>query len=906
VPETLLSTKLYIPRPRQELVHRPRLMEKLDQGAYRKLVLISAPAGFGKTTLVIEWLNHLSKPGKDKKHFKHKITWLSLDERDNDPVRFLSYFIGALNQIEGESIGEEAKDILQSSPSPLTEKILTALINDLANVQDEILFVLDDFHLIDNLFIHESMSGFLDYIPPNVHLIIATREDPLLPLSRFRVREQLTEVRASDLRFSVTEAVEFLNRVMGLNLSTEEITALEKRTEGWIAGLQLAAISLQGRDDSAKLINTFTGSNRLVLDYLIEEVLNRQPQEIQDFLLHTAVLEKLTGSLCDALTGQENGEEMLENLDRANLFIVRLDEERHWYRYHHLFAELLMKQLRRINLELIPKLHMRASEWYEKKDLPPNAIQHAIAAEDYKRAAELAELAWPEWSESFYSITWLGWVKDLPYELIRARPVLSLSFAWALLNAGNLEAAESHIIDVERWLASKAPSSDRHVVDKEQFRTLPVSLAASRAYHAQAIGDISSTIMYTQHVLDLLPEGDIQWRAEASVIQGLAYWANGELEVAHRIFYAGLTSMKPLDIIVGTFVSADMQRILGNLQEAVRVCESALQLALEHGEPMALGTEDVYSAISDLHREMGDLEAAALDLTKCKELGEKIELPDWQYRYCIAKARLRESQGDFDGALKLLDEADRVYVRTPLPVIRPISAVKGRVWIKQGEIAKAESWVREQNLSPDDNLSYLREFEHITLARLFIAQNMHAYAVKLLKRLLVAAEESKRMASVIEILMLLALALAAKGEISDAYGPLERALKLAEPEGFVQTFVDEGPPIARLLYEAISQGIYPEYAQQLLSAFPIEKSQHPETNKILSSEGEWVEPLSEREIEVLQLITEGLTNQEIANKLFLSLHTVKGHARNIYGKLNVKNRIQAVAKGKALGIISPG
>jgi LuxR family maltose regulon positive regulatory protein len=893
-------------------------MEKLDQGAHHKLVLISAPAGFGKTTLVTEWLNHLSLSTEKKENFNYKIAWLSLDERDNDPVRFLSYFIGALNQIDGESIGKEAIDILQSSPKPPMEDIITILINDIAIVQEEILIILDDLHLIENLSIHESISGFLDHLPPHVHLVIATREDPLLPLSRLRVREQLTEVRASDLRFSVSEAVEFLNRVMGLNLSIEDITALEQRTEGWIAGLQLAAISLQGREGSTNLINSFTGSNRLVLDYLIEEVLHRQSEEVQNFLLQTSVLDKLTGSLCNALAGQGNGQEMLEMLDRVNLFIVRLDEERRWYRYHHLFAELLLKQLRRTNLELIPKLHIRASEWYEKKNMPPDAIRHAIAADDFYRAAELAELVWPAMHGSVESITWLGWLKAIPNEIVQARPLLGIGYAWANLNAGNLESADKRLLDVERWLElapnnanqQGASSMSMVVLDEEQLFSLTLSLSVARAYHAQAVGDVSGTVKHTRKVLDLLPEGDTQWRGDVTALLGLAYWASGNLEEAHQTFSDGLAGMKPLDVIVGTFVLAEIKMALGYLHEAIRTCEHALQLANEHGEPMPMGTEDVYSGLSELHREQGDLEAAALDLATCKKLGEKIELPDWQYRYCLAQSRLKESLGDLNGSLELLHEAEQRYVRTPLPVVRPIPAMKARVWTKMGRLADAHRWADERGLTLEDEFSYLNEFEHITLARIMIAlyidnedDSAISKASKLLERLLQEAEEGKRIRSVIEILILQALSEGARGNITAALEPLNRALALAEPEGYLQIFIDEGPPMARLLFESFSQGIFPDYVQRLLAVFPLVETGSDTPSLDQLSDNEWLEQLSNREIEVLQLIADGLTNQDIATRLFLSLHTVKGHARNIYSKLGVKNRTQAVAKGKSLGIL---
>ncbi|MEJ2100015.1 MAG: AAA family ATPase [Desulfobacterales bacterium] len=507
--EQLLATKLFIPPTRPELVLRQRLIEQLNAGLYlnqgfgRKLTLISAPAGYGKTTLVSEWVDQMRLDGANDKQDLPRIAWFSLDEGDSDPARFLTYFIAALNQGEAP-LGEDALGMLQS-PQPLrTEAILTSLINEIVAASDSILLVLDDYHSIDSSQIDEALTFLLERLPPSMHLALATRQDPLLPLSRLRARGQLIELRAADLRFTPFEAAEFLNQTMGLNLSTEDIAALETRTEGWIAGLQLAAISLQGRTDTSKLIQSFTGSHRLVLDYLIEDVLYQQSQKVQNFLLQTAILDRLSGSLCDALTGQNNSQAILETLERANLFVVPLDNERRWYRYHHLFADVLKARLRAQQPNQVPSLHQRASEWYEQKDQPSDAIRHALAAQDFERAASLAELAWPAWRESFYALTWLGWVKSLPEEVVRARPVLNLAYAMAFLNAGKLEEAEIKLKDVERWQEAivgsgeykRAPSTEMVVVDKEQFRSLPISLAMARAYHAQAIGDIHGTVTW--------------------------------------------------------------------------------------------------------------------------------------------------------------------------------------------------------------------------------------------------------------------------------------------------------------------------------------------------------------------------------------------------------------------------
>ena len=910
MPETLLLTKLFVPPLRPNLVPRPHLIERLNQGLHlgHKLTLISAPAGFGKTTLAGEWLAGCGR----------QAAWLSLDEGDNNPTRFLAYLVAALQTVSA-TIGEGVLAALQSLQPAPTESILTPLLNEISTIPDNFILVLDDYQVIEATQVDKALTFLLEHLPPQMHLVIATRDDPQLPLARLRARGHLTELRAADLRFTSTEAAEFLNQVMGLELSVDDIAALETRTEGWIAGLQLAALSIHGHKDATSLIKAFTGSHRFVLDYLVEEVLLQQSESVQTFLLQTAVLNRLTGPLCDAITGQENGQAILEKLDRDNVFIVPLDSERRWYRYHHLFADLLRQRLRQTHLEQIPTLHSRASAWYEMKDQRSDAIHHAFAAQDFERAADLVELAWPAWSRPVQSIAWLSWAKELPDDLVRARPVLSVAYAQALLNAGKLEAAEARLMDAERWLGPMSeqlenPVTQMVVVDEEQFRSLPASLATTRAYHAQSVGDVHGTVKYTRRVLDLLPEKDHAMRASLTMLLGLTYWASGDLEAAHRAFSEGLAGIQRagnvLDIIGATFVLADIRVTLGHLHEAASAYEYALQLATEHGEPMPLGTEDAYSGISGLHLERGDLEVAAQDLATSKKLGEQVELPDWQYRWCIAQARLKETLGDLDGALDLLNEAERLYVRTPLPTVRPIAAMKARVWVKQGRLTKALRWARERGLSAADDLSYLQEFEHITLARALIAQYKSKpvdgsidEVAGLLKRLLQAAEEGSRTGSVIEILVLQAAADEAQGNIHPALVSLERALTLAEPEDYVRMFVDEGPSMARLLYIALSRGIGSDYVRRLLAAFPVKEHKQTEPVKSQAPAPDLIEPLSKREIEVLQLIAEGLSNPEIAARLYLSLNTVKVHSRNIYGKLGVHNRMQAAARARALGIL---
>ena len=511
-------------------------------------------------------------------------------------------------------------------------------------------------------------------------------------------------------------------------------------------------------------------------------------------------------------------------------------------------------------------------------------------------------------------------MKILPEEIIRARPVLCVKCAWAFLNAGELEAAEAKMQDAEYWLEpttitgekSDAPSIEMVVVDEEQFKSLPVLLAAARAYHAQAIGDISGTIKYTQRVLDLSPEGDSRWHGAASSLLGLAQYASGNLDAAYRAISDGLARAGPYDAISGNFILAGIKLAQGQLNTALSIYEKALRLVLERGEPMPLGTEDLYSGISELHRERGDLETAAQDLLTGKKLGEQVELPDWQHRWYIAQARLHETKGDLDGALDLLEEAERRFVRTPVPIIRPIAALKTRIRIAQGKIAEALDWVRTRDLSVDDDISYLHEFEHMTLVRVLIAQEKRGLvdgsihdAQGLLERLLQAAEEGGRKGSVIEILVLQALAHEVQGNFPPALVSLERALTLAEPEGYVRIFVDEGLPMARLLSEAAAHGVMPDYIGKLLAVFEAEKQKSEDKSYLppVSPAQPLIEPLSQRELEVLQLIAQGLSNCEIGERLFLALDTIKGHNRRIYDKLQVQSRTEAIARARELGLL---
>jgi LuxR family maltose regulon positive regulatory protein len=893
-------------------VLRPRLTERLNQGLHRKLTLISAPAGFGKTTLVSEWV---ATDGL-------RVAWLSLDEGDNEPTRFLSYLVAALQTI-APNIGEGVLRALASPQPPPTEPLLTTLLNEITTIQESFVFVLDDYHIIEAKAIDRALTFLLEHLPPQMNLVITTREDPQLPLARLRARGQLTELRANDLRFTPAEAAGFLNQLMGLNLSARDIADLEARTEGWIAGLQLAAISMQGHKDTTGFIQAFTGSHHFVLDFLVEEVLEQQSEKVQKFLLFTSILDRLCGSLCETVLLEPvgSGQSTLEYIEHANLFIVPLDNERRWYRYHHLFGDLLRQRLyqdtasstQAAGLE-VAELHKRASTWYANNDLPAEAIHHALAAGDFALAAGLIELAWPAMDGRFQSATWLGWARLLPDEIVHTRPVLSVAYGWALLNGGELETAEQWLDLATRLLNN--PVTAMVIVDEAQFRTLPASIATARAYQAQARGDVPGSVKYARQALDLLPADNHLRRGPAAALLGLAQWANGDLEAAHRALDEAMANFQKTGnlhfAISGTYGLADIRITQGRLREAIKTYTRVLQLVLEQGEPLLRGTADLYLGLSDLYREQGDMEAATENLQHCEELGEQLALMGWHNRWCPVKARFKVTQGDLAGALDLLDEAVRHYRRTPVPDVRPLAALKARVWVAMGRLNEAQRWVQEQNLSVDDSLSYMREAEYITLARILIAEYQREpsdatiqKALRLLDRLRQAAEVGGRFGSVIEIGVLQALAHQSQGNLAPALVALESVLKLAEPEGYVRIFVDEGIPMAELLSEAAVRRIMPDYTGKLLAYFEAEKpkSKDKANLPLVTSDRPLIEPLSPRELEVLQLMAQGLSNQEISERLFLALSTVKGHNRIIFAKLEVQRRTEAVARARELGLL---
>jgi LuxR family maltose regulon positive regulatory protein len=955
----ILRTKLYIPPPRPELVSRPRLVERLNAGLHRKLTLISAPAGFGKTTLVSEWVHTMGRvsppiagapgppttcPGAQDGYAcgpsapsRHRLGspgagagrtgWLSLDEDDNDPTRFLAYLIAALRTIEA-SIGKGVLSALQSPQPPPAEAVLISLINEIAAIPGSIILVLDDHHSIESSPVDDALAFLLERLPVNMHLVIATREDPHLPLARLRAGGQLTELRGTDLRFTSSEAAEFLNRVMGLDLSAEDIAVLERRTEGWIAGLQLAAISMQGHKDVTGFIQSFTGSHRYVLDYLVQEVLEQQSERVQTFLLQTAVLDRLTGSLCDAVRfgtaetpstakGTANdGQATLEMLERANLFIVPLDDERRWYRYHHLFADLLRRRLTQTQPEQLPVLHGSASKWYEQNGLIDEAIEHALRAKEFERTAHLIEsVADAVWARGG-NIKLRRWLDGLPVELVLSKPQLCIFRAWELFASGRQDAAERFLqaaglgydsstdraTETESLQRDQPPGSSRLGV-RGRAAAIQAWMATYRRHN------IPGLIQHLRQALEYLPERDLNWRSAAATTLGDVHAFRGDMLAAYQ---ARLEALKACEAAGNTYLfmynSAKLALNLkaqGRLLQVRELCQQQVGFANESGMSQTAVVGWLLAIWGEALAEINDLDGA-LDLVekgmKLSESGGDVVMLGWS---CLCLTRVLFSKGDMAGAEEIVQKMDKVARESLVPtwIMNLNAAWQSRIWLAQDKLEAAAQWVRERGLELDKAPTHVSAFEYIAFARILIAQGRWDETTKLLQRMLEAAKVGGNTTRVIEIMMLQALAFQSGGDTTRAMDALERALTLAEPEGFIRIFVDEGPPMARLLYEAVSRGIAPEYARRLLAAFPMPEPEQDGRPDTQAPESDLIEPLSERELEVLQLIAEGLTNPEIASRLFLSLHTVKAHARNIYGKLGVRNRTEAVTRARALGVL---
>ena len=886
----LLEAKLHAPRRRQGIVTRPRLRERLDDREQPALTVVAAPAGFGKTTLVAEWF--AAGPAT---------AWLSLDRRDDEPAQFWTYVIAALQTVEPEA-GADARALLLA-PQVDMDAVVAMLLNDLHGVADDLVLVLDDYHTIESTEIHRTVAFLIDHLPPRVHLVIASRTDPPLPLASMRAGGDLLEYRAAELAFTTTEAATYLNDEMGLTVEPSDIEVLEARTEGWIAALQLAALSMRGRENLTSFIAEFAGDDRFVLDYLVGEVLERQDENIRRFLLDTSILNTLTGSLCDAVTGRPGGRATLEHLDRSNLFLVPLDDRRTWYRYHHLFADMLRARLVDENPALLVELHGRASDWYDANGDPGEAIGHAMAGEHFDRAARLIELAAPAMHQTRQEATLRRWLEALPDDVFRDRPVLTVDLVGARMATGDPAGVERFLELVESRLERATPPPI--VFDHANFARLPAQVAVYRAGLALLAGDLDGTVEHANRALDLSEPTDHLQRGAAAALVGLAYWTRGDLDAARRRYGDAVVSLVAADhlpdVLGCSLGLADIQIAQGRLEDAFQTFTAALRHA--DAAPGMRGTADMHVGLSEVLLERNDLDAAASHLQASTELGEPAGLPQNAYRWRVATARLRQAHGDLDGALELLDEAQPLYNTDFSPAVRPVAALKARVQLARGDTGAPSRWAAARGINADDELDYVHEFEHITLARTLLAHHSAGHddlqsvehAIGLLDRLFGAAELGQRGGSSIEILVLLAMARHAANDESGATAALNEALARAEPEGYIRLFVDEGPAMTTLLRSATAEGAAGRQARRVLAAAE-------PARPIARSRSGLVDDLSARELDVLRLLRSELSGPDIARELFVSLNTLRTHTKSIYTKLNVNNRREAIRRATELGL----
>ena len=856
---------------------------------HRKLTLISAPAGFGKTTLVSEWVAGCGRPA----------AWLSLDEGDNDPTRFLTYLISALQTI-APKIGDGIFVTLQSPQPPPSEALLTTLLNEISAISDNFILVLDDYHVIDSEPIDQALTYLLDHLPPQMHLVITTREDPHLPLARLRVRGQLTELRAADLRFTPSEAAEFLNQQMGLNLSADDVSALDKRTEGWIAGLQLAALAMlamQGHQDSASFIKSFTGSHHFVLDYLMEEVLQQQSESVQTFLLRTSILDRMCGPLCEAALRAPagSGQETLEYLERANLFTVPLDNERRWYRYHHLFGDLLRQRLHQSTTSSagdegrgVAELHIRASQWYEHNGLDLEAFQHAAAANDIERAERIVEGKGIPLHVRGALVPVLNWLASLPKTVLDARPSLGVMYATLALMAGQTTGVEEKLCVAEAALAAALQGAEP--VDKT--RDLIGQIAAARATMALTRYQPDAMITQAHRALEYLHPDNLPSRVRAIWTLGFAYQVLGDRASARQAFTEAVAISQASGnirfTIVATISLAVIQEFENHLYQAVETYQGGLQLAGDHPQPFE---NEAHLGLARIYYEWNDLEAAEQHGQQGLKLARQFDRVIDRYVICeVFLARLKLAQGDVTGAAAMLAETEQsVRQNNFVHRISEVAAAQILVLLRQGKLPEAAHLAQKHDLP-------------FSQARVHLAQGDPSAAMAVLEPLRQQMEGKGWVDEHLKVMVLLAVAFYAHGEKDRAVHLLGKTLMLAKPGGFIRLFVDEGVPMAQLLLEAASHGVMQDYSSKLLAVFEAEK-QKSENKPARYPAHPLIEPLSQRELEILKLISYGLSNREIGERLFLALDTVKGHNRKIFDKLQVQSRTEAVARAHELGLL---
>jgi LuxR family maltose regulon positive regulatory protein len=907
--DVVLATKLHLPRPQPGLIPRPRLVEALGHGLAGSLTLLCAPAGFGKTALLADWVRREGKPA----------AWLSLDAGDNDPVRFWRHAAAALDRVLP---GTSARlgPLLGPPAPPSFEGPVTALVNELADRpgEDELLLVLDDYHLLGSRPVHMSLGFLLEHLPPSLHLVLATRADPPLPLARLRARGQLTELRAADLRFTAGEAAPLVRQAAGADLPADSVAALTARTEGWAAGLQLAGLSLRGKQDPAGFVAAFSGSHRYVLDYLAGEVLERQPGEVRAFLLETSVLDPLSGELCDAVTGRTVSQAMLETIERAGLFLMPLDDVRGWWRYHQLFADLLRARLRQEQPARVARLHRNAAAWCEEHGLADDAVQHAVAAGDANWAARLIEQHFDTVCVSRgETATTQRWLSALPADLVSSRPRLLLAQAFLAAHSGGAEEVERSVDAAERMAADVAGEPFEPAAGRagSLLVNVPAHIALCRSYLAYLRGDAEGVARFASRALAELGEGERMLDLAIRANLALAEWLRGRLAEAERALVSRIawwrTAGEPTVAIWGdVYELSQVQLARGRLDEADRTCQRALEISTA-GRPSVTAAGPAHVGLGQAAYQRDDLDAALHHVSEGVALCRQLAYTPPLATGLATLAWIRQATGDPAGALDAIGQAMRAAPGPP-GLLNPVQAQRARLLLAHGDLAAAARWAEERGLGADDQPDYVREPEHLVLARVLITQGQPAQALALLDRLHAAAVTQDRTGSVIETGALRALALAACGDEAGAVAALAEALTLACPHGYVRIFADEGAAMGALLDRLAdaqraghgeAAGVPPDCVAQIQAAFePRRAAPGTGTGAPAATPG-LTEPLTARELDVLRLLAAGKTNQRIARELVVALDTVKKHVSHVLAKLGAANRTEAVARAREFGLI---
>lgn len=882
--ELLLKTKTSVPPTRAGLVHRPRLTARLNDGVYGLLTLVSAPAGAGKTQLLAEWAAQCDRP----------VAWLSLDEADRDPSRFLSYLFTAIKGITPD-LQNDILPVLQSPQPPPIESVLTLLINEISALPHRYVLILDDYHLIDSEPIEFILTFILKHMPPQMHLVISTREEPKLPLARLRARALLNEVRSSDLRFTLSEATEFLNQVMRLNLSTEEAALLENRTEGWIAGLQIAALSMQVQQDKSDFVRSFSGSHRYLLEYLTEEILQQQSDQVQEFLLSTAILDQFCAPLCDAVLPElkRSSRSILDYLEGANLFIVPLDQERHWYRYHHLFADSLRQRLdeQMTTSGIQPssrrdELHIRASEWYEAHGYELEAFRHAAAAHDIERAERLVEGRGVPLHFRGAVTTILDWLATLPTRVLDARPSLWWLYASLMLINGQTTGVDEKLNAAEAVVA--------HLNSADEKRAFRGQLAAARSVLALSRYQIDAMQRESGIALADLPAESTLMRAYAHWTRGFALFLQGHSDQAYSAYTDALKlSQKSGGVFTGILATIG----LANIQEAEnqlhRAAETYKQVIHASGNQPLQIIHEAHLGLARILYEWNDLDGAQRHGEQALLLAKQYDQVIDRFIICeIFLARLKLTQGYTASASAILNRLLQILHQPNFAHRLPeVCALQVSILLRQGNIEAAERLARKHNLL-------------IPLTRVLLARGRADEAIRLLTALLEQAQSHARHDDRLRVLVLLAVASHMNRDSAEAIDFLNEALAAAESGGFIRLFVDEGEPMAQLLSSVTDNGLHPEYMQSLLSAMEAERAA---MKSAWSAQAEppqpLLTPLTPRELEVLKLISSGLSNQQISQRLFVALSTVKGHNQRIFEKLHVQRRTEAIVRARQLGLL---